>query len=526
MPEAAATQAFIGRDGRAATHRGPAGAGRLPPALPDRPGRHGQDEPRAPGAAEPAPRSFADGATFVALEELAAATELGGRIAHELDIALKGRADPMQQVIEALRARQLLLVLDNFEQLADGAPPARAAAGGLSAREAAGHLARAAGAAGEWLLPLEGLPCPEDEDRDHIESFDAARLFVRAARRVQPDLVPGGRGRGDRRDLPPGRRPAAGARAGRVVDARAVVRSRSPRNCAAAAELLQRQPTRRSRRATPASRRSSSSRGGCSASASATRWLRLAVFHGSFTLEAARAVARRAAAGAGRADRQVAAAPVTATRLRLHPLVQQWAARKLHASDGGAGDRSGARQLLLPAAGEAGPERRTRATPTCCGWSTLEFDNYLRGLALGHCSTARRARLERSSRVADALLRPSRPRLPRDWRCCDEAMRGAGGAGRCGTARTAAQRAPLTWSTGSTATPRPIAHARAALAAARRAATRSRRGCQALTVLGGCALQARPLRGRAPPLRADAARSRATRAATRTTWPTRSTTWR
>jgi tetratricopeptide (TPR) repeat protein len=42
----------------------------------------------------------------------------------------------------------------------------------------------------EWLLPLEGLPCPEDEDRDHIESFDAAQLFVRTARRVQPDLDP------------------------------------------------------------------------------------------------------------------------------------------------------------------------------------------------------------------------------------------------------------------------------------------------------------------------------------------------
>ncbi len=41
----------------------------------------------------------------------------------------------------------------------------------------------------EWLLPLAGLPAPEPEDLDYIEAFDAARLFVRTARRVEPALV-------------------------------------------------------------------------------------------------------------------------------------------------------------------------------------------------------------------------------------------------------------------------------------------------------------------------------------------------
>jgi tetratricopeptide (TPR) repeat protein len=39
-------------------------------------------------------------------------------------------------------------------------------------------------------LPLEGLPCPEIEDQDHFEAFDAVRLFVQAAQRVEPALVP------------------------------------------------------------------------------------------------------------------------------------------------------------------------------------------------------------------------------------------------------------------------------------------------------------------------------------------------
>ena len=42
----------------------------------------------------------------------------------------------------------------------------------------------------ERLFPLEGLPCPEIEDQDRFEAFDAVRLFVQAAQRVEPGLVP------------------------------------------------------------------------------------------------------------------------------------------------------------------------------------------------------------------------------------------------------------------------------------------------------------------------------------------------
>ena len=90
--------------------------------------------------------SFADGAAFVPLDDLSTSDELGGRIAHELDIALKGHEEPMEQVIAALRERHMLLVLDNFEHLVDGRTASRAAAGDLPAPEAAGDVARAAGA--------------------------------------------------------------------------------------------------------------------------------------------------------------------------------------------------------------------------------------------------------------------------------------------------------------------------------------------------------------------------------------------
>ncbi len=132
----------------------------------------------------------ADGAVFVPLEDVASPEEIGARLARELGVALSGRAEPLEQVIDFLRVRQMLLALDNFEHLAgDAAILDRVL-------EACGRLkllvtSRVRLAADSpWSLPLEGLPCPEMEDRDRIESFDAARLFVNAARRVEPALIP------------------------------------------------------------------------------------------------------------------------------------------------------------------------------------------------------------------------------------------------------------------------------------------------------------------------------------------------
>jgi predicted ATPase len=134
--------------------------------------------------------AFEDGAVFVPLEDITAAADLAGRLARELGITLKGRGEALEQVIEFLRERRMLLVLDNFEQLAtDASILERLLVACPRLRLVVTSRVRLALAA-EWLLPLDGLPCPEDEDRDRIEAFDAVRLFVRAAQRVQPALVP------------------------------------------------------------------------------------------------------------------------------------------------------------------------------------------------------------------------------------------------------------------------------------------------------------------------------------------------
>lgn len=132
---------------------------------------------------------YADGTAFVPLEDAGSAGDIATRIARELGVT-PGRRDPFAAVVEYLRDRSMLLVLDNFEQVT-----AEASLLGTLLDQAPGVklvvTSRARlGVPAEQLLPLEGLPVPDPEDQDHFDAFDSVRLFVKAARRVEPGLVP------------------------------------------------------------------------------------------------------------------------------------------------------------------------------------------------------------------------------------------------------------------------------------------------------------------------------------------------
>ncbi len=273
-----------------------------------------------------APR-HADGAVFVALEDVDTPAQLGLRLAHEAGVTGgRGQADVLSRVVEAWRERQLLLVLDNFEQLADHAPVLDRLLQACPRLKILVTSRLRLAVAGEWSMPVEGLPCPDPEDDDRAESFDAVRLFVKAARRVEPAF-------------------SAAAERAAIVDicrlveglplalelAAAWVRVLP---CEAIAEELRRgtellrasdtrHPPRHAsieavfehswRRLTPAER---------------DALARLSVFHGGFSVEAARAVAGASLPVLGAlADKSLLAKH--GTRMELHPLVQQMAALRL-----------------------------------------------------------------------------------------------------------------------------------------------------------------------------------------------------
>lgn len=127
---------------------------------------------------------------FVPLEDLTSMQDVATRIAQELGLDLQGRASPLDQLGAALRERRTLLVLDNFEQLVDEASLLGALMAGCPRIQLLVTSRTRLGLAGEHLFPLDGLPCPEPEDGDRLEAFDASQLFIATAQRVEPGLVP------------------------------------------------------------------------------------------------------------------------------------------------------------------------------------------------------------------------------------------------------------------------------------------------------------------------------------------------
>ncbi len=131
---------------------------------------------------------FADGAVFVSLEDVLAPDGLAAHIARELGI-VTARTEPLKQAREFLRERELLLVLDNFEHLLPAAPVLDDLLQACPRLRMLVTSRVRLGLAAEWSLPVEGLPCPDPEDREGLEAFDAVRVFVSAAQRVQPGFA-------------------------------------------------------------------------------------------------------------------------------------------------------------------------------------------------------------------------------------------------------------------------------------------------------------------------------------------------
>jgi predicted ATPase/DNA-binding SARP family transcriptional activator len=139
---------------------------------------------------------FDAGAVFVSLAALSSAELLPGAILSALGVPLEQRASPEQQLIDYLRPRELLLVLDNFEQLLANAELVKRIIQQalkitllITSRE---RLALQV----EHVFELAGLDYPAPEVTTDLERHQAVQLFVERAQRVQrkfqlaPDNAP------------------------------------------------------------------------------------------------------------------------------------------------------------------------------------------------------------------------------------------------------------------------------------------------------------------------------------------------
>ncbi len=132
---------------------------------------------------------FADGVVFVPLETLTDPASIPAVIAGALGLTLTGEEDAGSVVKRFLEEKRLLLVLDNFEHLLEGASFVRELIDSCPQLKLLVTSRERLNLEHEWVFTLGGLSFPEEgTTMERAGSFDAVRLFFQRARRAQPNF--------------------------------------------------------------------------------------------------------------------------------------------------------------------------------------------------------------------------------------------------------------------------------------------------------------------------------------------------
>jgi predicted ATPase/DNA-binding SARP family transcriptional activator len=139
------------------------------------------------------PFHLADGVFFVPLAQLESAEGITPTVANALGFTFGSGHDPRQQLLDHLRQKQMMLILDNFEHLLEGAgwvvdllktaPRVRVLATSRSRLDLQA----------EQLFPVAGMSVPAEksstaEALDTLCRYDGIELFSIGACRAQPDF--------------------------------------------------------------------------------------------------------------------------------------------------------------------------------------------------------------------------------------------------------------------------------------------------------------------------------------------------
>jgi predicted ATPase/DNA-binding CsgD family transcriptional regulator len=131
---------------------------------------------------------FADGIYFIPLQPLNSIEFLVTAVADALDVSLHGHETARGQLLNSLRDKHWLLILDNFEHLLDGVDlvvDILHSAPGIkiltTSREALNLEA-------EWVRVIQGMRYPDNDHNEDIDTYSAVKLFIERARRVQGDF--------------------------------------------------------------------------------------------------------------------------------------------------------------------------------------------------------------------------------------------------------------------------------------------------------------------------------------------------
>ena len=135
--------------------------------------------------------AFKDGVVFVDLTSIRESQYLQPAIASALGITQISRAGIDQAVLASLRDKNLLLVLDNFEQVIEAAPQLLlffGASSGVKILVTSREVLRLRGEQELHLVPLPTPPSKSPRQNLNLLEFPSVELFVKRAQAVKPEF--------------------------------------------------------------------------------------------------------------------------------------------------------------------------------------------------------------------------------------------------------------------------------------------------------------------------------------------------
>lgn len=127
---------------------------------------------------------FPDGAHFVPLVSLDSPALLVPAIAGALRLVFQGQAEPRIQLLNHLRTKSALLVLDNIEHLVAGAAFLAELLEHSPGVKLLATSRERLNLQGEWVFETQGLPVPPSDQVAYAHEYSAVALFVQSAQRT------------------------------------------------------------------------------------------------------------------------------------------------------------------------------------------------------------------------------------------------------------------------------------------------------------------------------------------------------
>ncbi|MCH8094109.1 MAG: adenylate/guanylate cyclase domain-containing protein [Chloroflexi bacterium] len=131
---------------------------------------------------------FSDGARFVSLASLDSANQIVQAFLEALDLRPASREDPKDFLLHHLKRSELLIVVDNFEHILDGAPFVTEVLEHTSRVKILATSRERLGLRGESVFDVAGMQFADWQTVDEALAASCAQLFVQGAHQVQPQF--------------------------------------------------------------------------------------------------------------------------------------------------------------------------------------------------------------------------------------------------------------------------------------------------------------------------------------------------